>query len=307
MTQDNKNIHPEIDDSVNICEALQKEFYKSENSTQSPGVQFNMIPSPISYYDTYSPSNKLNGKTVLITGGDSGIGRAIAYHCSAEGANIAFSYLNEHRDAEETYNHIKNTNNCGDVMEPVSSNLTQFQQCQELVNLCHMKYGTIDILINNIATQTVHEDINDINTAELQQVFSTNVYSYIYMSQLVLPYLNEGDSIINTASVVAFRGSWHLVDYAATKGAIVSFTKSLAKNLIKQKIRVNAVAPGPVWTPLISSTFTEDDLKRFGANTIYGEPAQPADIAPCYIFLASSDSKFLTGQVLHPNGGDIFY
>ncbi len=305
-----KKLHPEIEHTKAICDSMKDEsalddFTKQEaaSSESQPGVEQHMHPRPISFYEDYQPSYKLEGKVVLITGGDSGIGRAIAYYCSAEGAKIAFSYYNEHDDADETYHYIKDKG--AEIIEPMSADLSHYDACKKVVENCRKKYHSIDILINNIAIQYLEEDVQHISATQLQRVFSTNFFSYVYMSQLALPYLSEVNSIINSATVTAYRGSSHLIDYASSKGAIIAFTKSLAKNLLHDKIRVNAVAPGPVWTPLITSSFPEEKIRNFGSDTLYNQPAQPADIAPCYVFLASADSAFMTGQVLHPNGGEV--
>ncbi|MCW5588400.1 MAG: SDR family oxidoreductase [Legionellales bacterium] len=298
----------ELEKMEEVCELIVENKKSTSNipaqqQDTQPGLEEEMCPHPISIHENYQGANKLNNKVVLITGGDSGIGRAIAYHCHAEGATIVFAYHNEHNDANETYEYIKQRG--GNIAPPLDTDLSQFTECQRLVEYCIKQYGTVDILINNIAVQFYNEDITSIKPEQLSTIFATNFFSYFYLSQLCLPYLKEGNSIINSSSVTAYRGSSHLVDYSSTKGAIIAFTRSLAKQLYSRKIRVNAVAPGPVWTPLIPASFPQEAVKNFGSDTFLGRPAQPADIAPCYIFLASTESLFMTGQVLHPNGGEI--
>ena len=275
----------------------------TQQQSSQPGKQHLMTPKPVSIYDNYCAAGKLKDKTVLITGGDSGIGRAVAFHCAAEGAKVMFSYFDEDRDAQTTKDEI--LSRWQTPVESLKIDLSCSKNCEQLVKKCIDAFGTIDILINNIAIQYTSESITDIDQDQIQKIFSTNFFSYFFMSKYALSHLKKGSSIINTASVTAYRGSDHLLDYSATKGAIISFTRSLAKQLKKSQIRVNAVAPGPVWTPLIPASFSKEEIAEFGKDTLTGKPAQPADIAPCYIFLAGQDSVFITGQTLHPNGGDI--
>ena len=266
-----------------------------------PGLESKMTPVPVS--TTEQPgSGKLQDKIALITGGDSGIGRAVAVLFAKEGARIAIAYLSEHRDAEETQRLIEAENSeClllpGDLSKEVN--------CRRAVAKAVKKFGQIDILINNAAVHYEAKNLEDITTEQLVKTFSTNFFSYFWMTQAALPHIPEGGCIINTSSVTAYRGSPALIDYASTKGAIVSFTRSLASNLIKRKIRVNGVAPGPVWTPLIPSTFKPEKVSNFGSDVPMARAGEPSEIAPSYLFLASDDGAYITGQFIHPNGGEI--
>lgn len=260
-----------------------------------------MTPQPQATPE-YRGSDKLKGKVAIITGGDSGIGRAVALAYAKEGANIVIAYLDEHNDANETRRQIEATDKqciavAGDIGDPTF--------CEQLIQTTISKFGRLDILVNNAAEQHVQKSILDIDTQQLEKTFQTNIFSMFYTVKAALPHLKEGARIINTASVTAYRGSAKLLDYSATKGAIVAFTRSLSQQLVKQKIYVNAVAPGPVWTPLIPSTFSAEEVAGFGAQVPMERPGQPNEIAPCYVFLASNDSSYMTGQVLHPNGGEV--
>ncbi len=257
--------HPEIKDIENICDIIEEDKDKinpAQTQEKQPGKQHKMRPEPISIYEDYRPADKLKDKVVVITGGDSGIGRAVAYHCIAEGAKVVFTYLNEKKDAEKTLKEIEAME--GEAIA-VQADLTDRGQCKDVIERCLKKFSKANILINNIAVQFPTTDIQDISPEDLQMVFSTNVFSFFYMTQEMLPHMNKGDNIINTTSITAFRGSHHLLDYSATKGALVSFTRSLATLLIDREIRVNAVAPGPVWTPLIPASFSAEEVAEFGA------------------------------------------
>jgi len=266
-----------------------------------PGIEAEMSPLPI-YDDGRKGSGKLKGKVALITGGDSGIGRAVAISFAKEGADVVISYLNEHEEANKTKELVKNY---GKDALLFAGDISREENCKAAVEQTLNKFKKIDILVNNAAVQYPQEKIEDISAEQLQHTFAVNIFPHFYMAKYILPHLKEGASIINTASVTAYKGKKLLLDYSATKGAIVAFTRSLSQSLFEKKIRVNAVAPGPVWTPLIPASFNEKEVSEFGKNTMYKRPAQPAEIAPCYVFLASDDSIFMTGQVLHPNGGTI--
>lgn len=270
-----------------------------QQSTQ-PGHESEMHPAPLSFARQYVGSGKLRGKVAVVTGGDSGIGRSTAICFAKEGADVVIAYLNEHDDAEDTKQAVVNAGaRClllaGDLGDP--------DVVSELVRKTIATFERIDILVNNAAEQHPKESIAEITRAQLEQTFRTNFFAMFDLCQAALPHMQKGSAIINTSSVTAYRGSPHLLDYSASKGAIVAFTRSLAQQLAERDIRVNAVAPGPVWTPLIPATFDAEKVGKFGTDTMFGRPAQPDEISPSFVFLASSDSSYMTGQVLHPNGG----
>jgi NAD(P)-dependent dehydrogenase (short-subunit alcohol dehydrogenase family) len=274
----------------------------AQHQKKQPGIESKLKPQAIFDNPDYKGSNKLKGKTALITGGDSGIGRAVAIAFAREGANVAIVYLNEHADAKETKKLVEENNGSCII---IAGDAGDRKFCSKAVKQTLKELGRLDILVNNAAVQYPQDDILKITSAQLEKTFRTNIFSYFYMTQEALPHLKDGSSIINTASVTAYRGSHHLIDYAATKGAIVSFTRSLAPTLIEKGVRVNAVAPGPIWTPLIPSSFKANEVATFGSDTPMKRAGQPYEVAPSYVFLASADSSYFTGQVLHPNGGEI--
>lgn len=280
----------------------QDQIVPPQHQNQQPGLESQMNPRPASAGLFYRPSGKMDNKVAVITGGDSGIGRAVAVMFAKEGADIVIGYLNEDTDAKETQRLIQET---GRQCEICPGDIGDSATCQKLVETAMSRFNRIDVLVNNAAEQHPQENIEDISDEQLERTFRTNIFAMFYMVRAAMPFLQKDACIINSTSVTAYRGSSHLVDYASTKGAIVAFTRSLAQQLIKRGIRVNGVAPGPVWTPLIPSTFGADEVAEFGKQVPMGRPAQPDEIAPCYVFLASDDSSYMNGQVLHPNGGEI--
>lgn len=278
--------------------------FPPQHQNQQPGIESQMNPRPISIKENYQGSGKLENKVALISGGDSGIGRAVALLFAREGADIAIAYLNEHEDAAETK---KGVEEIGKRCLVIAGDAGDEPFCQQIVNQTIKDFGRIDILVNNAAEQHIQVNLENISASQLTRTFQTNIFSCFFLTKAVLPHLKNGGSIINTASITAYQGHEQLIDYSATKGAIVSFTRSLALSLLKQNkgIRVNAVAPGPVWTPLIPASFSAEEVAKFGMDTPMKRAGQPAEIAPCYVFLASDDSSYMSGQVLHPNGGTI--
>lgn len=272
-----------------------------QSQDRQPGIEQEMSPRPI--YDTDDPGlGRLNGKVAIITGGDSGIGRAIAIMYAKEGADVAIVYLDEHDDAKETAEAIRGY---GKDALLIATDLSQEVNCKMAIEKTLERFGHLHILVNNAAVQYEQKDIQDITAEQLEYTFRVNIFSYFYLSKYAVTYLKEGSSIINTTSVNAYKGNEMLMDYSSTKGAIVSFTRSLSQSLIRKGIRVNAVAPGPVWTPLIPASFGNEKVSKFGKDIPMERPAQPVEIAPCYVFLASREGAFITGQVLHPNGGSV--
>ncbi|HYC85964.1 MAG TPA: SDR family oxidoreductase [Chryseosolibacter sp.] len=274
---------------------------RKPQTQKRPGLESKMEPEPKAE-TSQRPSGKLKGKVALITGGDSGIGRAVAVLFAKEGADIAIAYLNEDPDAIETQRMIRKE---GRQCVLIPGDLSKEAHCRKVVAKTIKEFGRIDVLVNNAAVHWEVKKPEEITTQQLLKTFSTNIFSYFWVTIAALPNMPAGSCIINTTSVTAYRGSGGLIDYASTKGAIVSFTRSLAANLVKRKIRVNGVAPGPVWTPLIASSFKADKVSNFGSDVPMARAGEPAEIAPCYLFLASADSSYMTGQVLHPNGGEI--
>lgn len=279
----------------------QKQFPPQEQRPQ-PGKESKMVPRPKVTLPEYRGSGKLRGKVALITGGDSGIGRAVAVLFAREGADVAITYLNEHDDAKETKRLVeREKRRCILLAGDIGWEMT----CQKMVEDTVEQFGKLDILINNAAEQYPKESIAEITSDQIERTFRANIFSFFYFAKAAMKYLKRGSVIINTTSVTAYRGSGHLLDYSATKGAIVAFTRSLSEALVENGIRVNAVAPGPVWTPLIPATFKAEKVATLGSQVPMKRAGQPMEIAPCYVFLASSDSSYMTGQVLHPNGGEI--
>ncbi|UVI33721.1 SDR family oxidoreductase [Paenibacillus spongiae] len=276
--------------------------FPPQHQNQMPGIEAEMNPRPQFDSPAYLPAGKLKGKVAIITGGDSGIGRAVAVAYAKEGADLAIVYLNENNDAQETKRLVEAFGiRClllaGDIGDPLF--------CKKSVDDTIRQFGKIDIVVNNAAEQHPQDTIEQITPEQLERTFKTNVFGMFYLTQAASPHLHKGATIINTTSVTAYRGSPTLLDYSATKGAMVAFTRSLSMNLNPRGIRVNAVAPGPVWTPLIPSTFDAQQVAKFGSDTPLGRCGQPDEMAPAYVYLACEDSSYMSGQVMHVNGGEI--
>lgn len=285
-----------------MSHSSEKPAFPPQHQTHQPGSEAGMAPRPEAHAENYKGSGKLKGKVALITGGDSGIGRAVAIAFAKEGADVSIAYLDEHRDANETQAYIKQA---GRQCAAFAGDIGDQEFCREIVEKTVATLGRLDIVVNNAAEQYPQQTIEDISADQLEKTFRTNVFSMFYIVKAALPHLQQGARIINTTSVTAYRGSAHLLDYSATKGAIVAFTRSLSQQLVERGIHVNAVAPGPVWTPLIPASFSAEEVAEFGKKVPLGRAGQPDEIAPCYVFLASGDSSYMTGQVMHPNGGEI--
>jgi NAD(P)-dependent dehydrogenase (short-subunit alcohol dehydrogenase family) len=271
-----------------------------QTQAQQPGRETEMNPKP-DYAPRYPGSGRMRDKVALITGGDSGIGRAVAVLFAREGADVAIVYLDEDQDARETKRLVESE---GRSCEIIPGDIGDEAFARRAIKQVIDRFGKIDTLINNAAEQHPQEDIADITREQLERTFRTNIFGFFFVTQAAMPHLKAGATIVNTTSVTAYRGSPELLDYSATKGAILAFTRSLAKKLADKGIRVNGVAPGPIWTPLIPSTFSAEKVAKFGADTPMKRPGQPNEVASCFLFLACEDSSYMTGSVLHPNGGD---
>jgi NAD(P)-dependent dehydrogenase (short-subunit alcohol dehydrogenase family) len=279
-----------------------QELQPAQHQDHQPGSEAEMTPKPQAKGSNYRAAGKLEGKVALITGGDSGIGRSVAILYAKEGADVAIMYLSENQDAEETKRLVEAE---GKRCLMIQGDVGDEQFCQQAVQQTVQELGHLDILINNAAEQHPQESIEKITAEQLERTFRTNIFSMFFMAKAALPHLKEGSAIINTTSVTAYKGNPQLLDYSSTKGAIVAFTRSLSQSLVEKGIRVNGVAPGPIWTPLIPSTFPEEKVKSFGSQVPMQRAGQPEEVAPCYVFLASDDSSYMSGQILHPNGGEV--
>jgi len=280
----------------------QKKTLPPQKQSRQPGREHEMTPRPKAEDEKHRGSGKLEGKVALITGGDSGIGRAVAIAFAKEGADVAIGYLEEEKDAKETQRRVEEH---GRKCLRLPGDVGEEKVCQKIVERTVQQLGKLDILVNNASEQHPQESIEKISAKQLERTFRSNVFSYFFMTKAAMKHLKKGSAIVNTASVTAYKGNPELLDYSATKGAEIAFTRSLSQALAKEGIRVNAVAPGPIWTPLIPSTFPEEDVETFGADTPLGRPGQPEEVAPSYVFLACDDASYMTGQVLHPNGGSV--
>jgi NAD(P)-dependent dehydrogenase (short-subunit alcohol dehydrogenase family) len=266
-----------------------------------PGREWKMHPAP-EYEPRFPGSGRLQGKVAIVTGGDSGIGRAVAVLFAREGARVGVVYLEEDKDAEETADLVSRE---GSDALLIRGDVGQKAFCEDAVRQVVDKFGRLDVLVNNAAEQHEQKSLTDISEEQLEKTFRTNIFGYFFMAQAALPHLKMGAAIVNTTSITAYRGSPPLLDYSSTKGAILSFTRSLSGSLAEKGIRVNAVAPGPIWTPLIPASFPPDKVAEFGTTQPLGRPGQPNEVATCYLFLACEDASYMSGQVLHPNGGEI--
>jgi NAD(P)-dependent dehydrogenase (short-subunit alcohol dehydrogenase family) len=273
----------------------------AQEQDHQPGREREMRPRP-DYEPKVAGSGRLRDKVALITGGDSGIGRAVAVAMAREGADVAILYLEEQKDAADTAKAVEDE---GRAILKIAGDVGDERVCREAVEKTVKRFGKLDILVNNAAEQHETDDIREIDAKQIERTFRTNIFSFFYMTKHALRHMKSGGSIVNTASITAYHGHKTLLDYAATKGAIVAFTRSLSQALIKDGIRVNAVAPGPIWTPLIPASFDADHVAKHGASAPMQRPGQPNEVAPCYVFLASEEASYISGQVLHPNGGSM--
>ncbi len=281
---------------------MPEEQLQPPQQQDTPGSESKMTPKPQADDANYRGSGKLQDKVAIITGADSGIGRAVAIAFAKEGADVAIMYLSEHDDAKETKSLVEKY---GRRAIALAGDIGDESFCQTAVQQVVGEFGKLDILVNNAAEQHPQENIEDISKEQLEKTFRTNIFSMFFMTKAAMKHLKEGSAIINTTSVTAYKGNPQLLDYSSTKGAIVAFTRSLSQNLVEKGIRVNGVAPGPIWTPLIPSTFPPEKVATFGKQVPMQRPGQPEEVAPSYVFLASDDASYISGQVLHPNGAEV--
>ncbi len=284
-----------------MADAAAKKVNPPQEQSRQPGREDQMYPTP-DYEPRYRGSDRLKGRVALISGGDSGIGRAVAVLFAREGARVAIVYLEEDRDARDTRRLVDAE---GSEALLIRGDVGSKAFCEDAVKQTIARFGRLDILVNNAAEQHEQKELVDISEQQLEQTFRTNIFGYFFLAQAALPHLKPGASIINTTSITAYRGSPSLIDYSSTKGAILSFTRTLSQALADRNIRVNGVAPGPIWTPLIPASFDADKVAEFGSTQPLGRPGQPNEVAPSFLFLACEDASYITGQVLHPNGGEM--
>jgi NAD(P)-dependent dehydrogenase (short-subunit alcohol dehydrogenase family) len=273
----------------------------AQQQHRQPGRESEMTPQP-DYMPKFPGVGKLKDKVAIITGGDSGIGRATAVAMAREGAKVAIAYLEEHKDAEETVRLVEAE---GGAAIKFAGDVGDEKFCRKVVEETVREFGRLDVLVNNAAEQHETEDLTEIEASQIERTFRTNVFSFFFMAKAALRHMKEGAAIVNTTSITAYKGHKTLLDYSATKGAIVAFTRSLSQALVEKGIRVNAVAPGPIWTPLIPASFEPEHVAKHGAGAPMRRAGQPNEVAPCMVFLASEDASYMTGQILHPNGGTV--
>lgn len=281
-------------------EELQEEDLPKQDQ-ELPGEESDMVPEPEIIRDDYKGSDKLKGKVALVTGGDSGIGHAVAVHYAREGAKIAIIYLKEDEDAQKTKEMVEQE---GSECLIIQGDIRDREFCQQCIDRVIDEFGQLNILVNNAAEQHIQQGIKELDLDITERTFQTNILAMFYITKPAIEHMQEGDAIINTTSIVAYQGRPYLIDYGATKGAITGFTRSLNQDLASKGIRVNAVAPGPIWTPLIPASFDEEHVQSFGKSTNMGRPGQPSEVAPAYVFLAAKDASYISGQVIHVNGGE---
>ena len=276
---------------------------KPQHQDEQPGLEYKMDPQPIYIRDNYEGADKLKDKIAVITGGDSGIGRSVAIHFAREGADLALLYHpREEKDAQKTKALVEAE---GRRCLLIPGDLKQVSYIQEAVGKIIDTYNRVNILVNNAANHVEQKEFSGISDQQMRETFELNILAMFRLTKSLLPHMGAYDCIINTTSVVSYRGSESLIDYASTKGAVTAFTRSLSQNLVERSIRVNAVAPGPIWTPLIVATKTPEEVEKFGKDTPMERPGQPAELAPAYVFLASEDASYFSGQVIHVNGGEV--
>lgn len=278
-----------------------KQTLPPQHRNKQPGLESEMRPAP-DFHPRFAGTGRLKDKVAVISGGDSGIGRAVAVAMAREGSKVVILYLDEHDDARKTTGLVEKE---GSEAISIAGDIGSEAFCRDAINKCMERFGRLDMLVNNAAEQHTVKGLEELTEEQLVRTFRTNVFSMFFLTKAALPYLERGASIINCTSITAYKGHTQLIDYSASKGAIVTLTRTLSQLLAPRGIRVNAVAPGPIWTPLIPASFDEEKVSTHGGDTPMGRPGQPNEVASCFVFLASEEASYMSGQVLHPNGGEI--